>query len=171
MFINGCGESLDPEVDCGQSGLSITLVNQSETECGASSGAIEVTASGGFGQKKFRINEEPMQNSGIFTSLKPGNYVISVTDENQCSTEIQVQLFSGISYVESIQPIIEANCITSNCHDGSGNVDFRIFQNLKNNPADIKSRTQSGNMPKNSSLTQAEIDAIACWVDDGALNN
>jgi hypothetical protein len=26
-------------------------------------------------------------------------------------------------------------------------------------------------MPKQGSLTQDEIDAIVCWVDDGALNN
>jgi len=35
----------------------------------------------------------------------------------------------------------------------------------------MKARTQSRNMPKEGTLTQAEIDAIGCWVDDGALNN
>jgi len=37
----------------------------------------------------------------------------------------------------------------------------------------IKQRTSDGSMPppNNTEPTPEEIQAIACWVDDGALNN
>ena len=68
-----------------------------------------------------------------------------------------------------MQPIIETYCAIPACHDGTGNIDFRVFSNL--NPGDMKARTQSGNMPKEGSLTPEQIEAIACWADDGGKNN
>lgn len=171
-FFWSCGNDNEPEVvDCGASGLIISVVSSTDTSCGSSGGMIEVAASGGFGGYKYQINEGEFQENGVFSSLGPGKYILSVTDSEGCSASVDAQLYSGISFAESIQPIIETNCAISGCHDGSGNVDYRVFQNLKNNPADIKSRTQSGDMPRNGTLTQMEIDMIACWVDDGALNN
>lgn len=35
----------------------------------------------------------------------------------------------------------------------------------------IRSRTQNWSMPLVGSLTQEEIDAFACWIDDGFLDN
>ena len=49
---------------------------------------------------------------------------------------------------------------------------FTVFSNIQSSASQIKSLTQSGAMPKNGSkLSQTQLDAIACWVDDGALNN
>ena len=167
-----CGGDTEPEaIDCANAGLVVSVVSSTDTSCGASGGMIEVAASGGYGGYKYQINDSEFQTNGIFNGLGPGKYIVSVTDSEGCLVSVDAQLYSGISFAESIQPIIETNCAISGCHDGSGNVDYRVFQNLKNNPTDIKSRTQSGDMPRNGTLTQMEIDMIACWVDDGALNN
>jgi hypothetical protein len=65
------------------------------------------------------------------------------------------------------------SCAISGCHDGSVSSlpNFSNLSVIQANASMIKSRTQSGNMPKTGSLTQNQIDLIACWVDDGALDN
>jgi len=35
----------------------------------------------------------------------------------------------------------------------------------------VQEVTQTRRMPKDGTLTSAEIEAIRCWVDNGALNN
>ena len=82
----------------------------------------------------------------------------------------------GISYSTSIVPILETNCNITGCHNGdnSGISNFTVFDNVKSSAAAIKTKTANGSMPKASSgltLTQAEKDLIAKWVDQGALNN
>jgi len=75
-----------------------------------------------------------------------------------------------ISYASVISPIISQNC--KPCHfDGSQLPDLSNYNSISTNADLIKSVTQNKSMPKNGSLTQDEIDAIACWIDNGALNN
>ena len=64
------------------------------------------------------------------------------------------------------------NCAVSGCHNGTQFPDFRSLSNIQQNKDQIRQRTQTGNMPPNGrSLTQQQIDLIACWIDDGALDN
>lgn len=75
-----------------------------------------------------------------------------------------------VSYSNTIRPLIDQKC--GNCHlDGSQAPDLTNYETIKANASKIKSLTQSGIMPKEGSLTQTQKDAIACWVDNGALNN
>ena len=77
-----------------------------------------------------------------------------------------------VSYSDDIVPLLEANCIKSGCHDGlSGPPNWGVYSNVKEKAAKIKEFTQDGTMPADGTLTQQEIDLIACWVDNGALNN
>ena len=78
---------------------------------------------------------------------------------------------SEVTYSANISTIIEANCAISGCHAGSVSPDFREFNTIQSKSDRIKVRTQNRTMPKNGSLTQQEIDQIACWVDNGALDN
>lgn len=77
---------------------------------------------------------------------------------------------TNVSYSSVIRPLIDQKC--GNCHlDGSQAPDLTNYSIIKANASKIKSLTQSGIMPQDGSLTQAQKDAIACWVDNGALNN
>ena len=163
----GCSKE-EAAVDCSMVNLNFTT-EVTDSECGLPIGTIQVTPVAGSAIIRYRLNEEPFQNSGTFPSLKPGFYTITVENSDGCSNSSAVLIRSGISYEESVKPIILTKCAFSGCHDGSGNIDFRVFDNL--NPPDMKARTQTGNMPKTGSLTQEEIEAIACWADDGGLNN
>jgi hypothetical protein len=80
---------------------------------------------------------------------------------------------TAISYSTEIRPLMDANCMP--CHNGDGNTPFApdlTTYTVVEGIADlIKDVTQSGRMPKQGSLTTAQIEAIKCWVDNGALNN
>jgi hypothetical protein len=62
-------------------------------------------------------------------------------------------------------------CALSGCHDGRRRPDLRLYERAKFYAKAIKSKTQDRSMPFEGSLTQEQIDVIACWVDDGALEN
>lgn len=81
----------------------------------------------------------------------------------------------GISFVQTIQPIISNNCALSGCHvNGQQRPTLETYEQIADNAERIEARTSNGTMPPSSSgqsLSQLEIDAIACWVGDGAPNN
>lgn len=84
-----------------------------------------------------------------------------------------------VSYLEDIKPILESKCAISGCHNGSLGADrdwsnFNVFQENAQN-GDVKNFVTNRIMPPASSpaggLSQDQINAIACWIDDGAPNN
>jgi hypothetical protein len=147
-------------------------VNLTEAGCGTSQGQIEVLASEGVAPYSYMLDMGADQSENIFSQLPAGQYQITVKDANGCEFNLDALLASGVSYKDQVGPIIMNSCSVLGCHDGSSaQIDFRTLANVQSVSAGIKSRTQSGNMPKTGALTQEEIDLIACWVDDGALDN
>lgn len=83
----------------------------------------------------------------------------------------------GISpkFSTEILPILNTVCSNnSSCHAvGSTNsggpltTHTEVFAKRSN----IRAAILSGSMPKNTSLSQAQINAFICWIDSGALNN
>lgn len=140
--------------------------------CGNSQGSIDVTATGGEGAYAFKLDDGNFGDINTFNNLEAGTYRISVKDGTGCINVQGIQVLSGISYESEVKPIIIGSCATTGCHvSGTGRVNLTIFNNVKSNAASIRSRVESKNMPKDDNLTNAEIEAILCWVDDGALNN
>ncbi|TRX59493.1 hypothetical protein FNH22_10060 [Fulvivirga sp. M361] len=253
-FIAACTGEKDPEpaFDCSLSDLQIVEVRTQElTGCTSLDGIIEVTSTGGEGDKSFQLNEGAPQPTGLFENLASGTYRLSVTDQNKCTSQVEIVLTAvdsdlvisdvnstlsgcetsngvltinasgqgtlrykidngafqegnefgnlqageytvtvmddicettslhriqtGVSFDDQIKTILSTNCILSGCHNGGNSLpNFSNFSEVKEKASGIRSRTQSGNMPQRSSgltLTQEQKDLIACWVDDGALNN
>jgi len=73
------------------------------------------------------------------------------------------------SYANDIEPIIATNCLS--CHSGTQFPDLRTYQGVSNNAGIVKTQVVNRTMPIGGSLTNDEIDLIACWVDNGAPNN
>lgn len=96
-------------------------------------------------------------------------------DYNVENEEVQLdaQCEASVLYGETIRPLIDANCMP--CHNGDGSEPFAPDLTTYNGVAGIagliKDVTQSRVMPKEGSLTDNEIAAIKCWVDQGAMNN
>lgn len=166
---NGCDASLSHSVN-NKDGVNLTL-QTTEAGCGSSAGTITAVPDGGEAPYTYNINNGSFQDTPEFTNLAAGEYVIVIRDQTGCESSQSVRVNSGISFANTIQPIITNSCAINSCHNGNQFPDFRVFKNIHDNAANIKRLTGDGTMPDEGSLTQQQIDQIACWVDDGALDN
>jgi len=116
------------------------------------------------------LDGNPPTDQLIITGVEPGLRTVRVTDESGCSIDIEVMVLSDVDY-DTIENIVVSSCAVSGCHAGNVSPDFREKSNIIGRASRILSRTANQTMPPRSSgveLTQAEIDAIACWFNDGA---
>jgi len=79
------------------------------------------------------------------------------------------------SFSADIQPILTTVCsINSNCH-AAGSLNFggplTTHAEVVAKNSYIRAAILSGIMPQNGSLTQAQINAFICWIDNGGPNN
>ena len=81
----------------------------------------------------------------------------------------------GISYSNTIAPIINTSCAISGCHVPGRQLPTLVtYEQISANAERIKTRTSDGTMPPAASgieLSAEEINQIACWVDAGAPDN
>src|SRR5690606_19101126 len=166
---NGCEASVSLSVN-NKEGVNLTL-ESTEAGCGGSEGTITASPDGGEGPYEYSIDGGAFQSTAVFANLSNGEYVVSIRDQTACETSQTIRVNSGISFAASIQPIITNSCAINDCHNGNQFPDFRVFKNIKDNAANIKKLTGDGTMPDEGTLTRQQIDQIACWVDDGALQN
>lgn len=82
-----------------------------------------------------------------------------------------------VSYAQDVHPIVSAKCAIPDCHNGDNGADknwtdFSLFQSKSKT---ARSYVIQRIMPPGNSaagpLTQEEINAIACWVDQDSPNN
>ncbi|MEM6843964.1 MAG: hypothetical protein AAF632_17185 [Bacteroidota bacterium] len=168
---NGCESSLEVQV-ANRDGVN-TTVAKVDASCGSTNGQIDVTTAGGVAPYQFRINDQPFQNSNLFSGLAPGEYEVITQDANGCESVQTVLLNSGVEFA-SVEAIVKNNCAISNCHDGTISPDFRTAATIQNRASRIEARTNGRSMPPASSgreLTDQQIQDIACWVGDGANIN
>ncbi|HEY5692394.1 MAG TPA: hypothetical protein VIS49_13125 [Cyclobacteriaceae bacterium] len=156
--------------------LQMQFVVVQDSECLTNNGSIDATASGGTPPYEFSLNGGTFGSSSTFTSLMHGNYTVEVKDSQNCVFIKNASVprgNTGVSFAAQIQPIINTKCAITGCHNGDNGAarNWTVYDNVKTNAANIKTRTGNGSMPLNGSLTQEQINLIACWVDDGALNN
>ncbi|MBT1703441.1 hypothetical protein [Chryseosolibacter indicus] len=76
-----------------------------------------------------------------------------------------------VSWELHILPIIRESCAISGCHNGISRIDLRKYELAKLHASEIKAFTQDRSMPFEGTITQQQINLIACWVDAGAPNN
>jgi len=154
-------------------GITISIDNTVNSMCGTSEGQI-ITSSTGGTNIQFKLDDGSLQSSGTFTGLATGTYTVHAVEVSTgCSTSAEATILSGVSFAATIQNIITTKCAISGCHNGDNGSsrNWTVFANVQNNASNIKTRTQNRSMPQTGSLTQEQIDLIACWVDDGAMNN
>jgi len=169
---NACSTTID-NVYIKAQDFSFTADITDDNSCLGSNGAVTLQVSSGNPPYRFAIGTSDFSENNTFTGLPVGYQTIVVKDNAGCTVNLGITIsrgFSGTSWASDIKPIIETKCSVSGCHDGT-RPDLRVFANAKANAKNMKSKTQDRSMPKEGSLTDAEIQLIACWVDDGALAN
>ena len=167
----GCSTSLDVNIQ-NENGVNASLTT-SESECETSSGDITVSASGGQQPYEYKLDGGSYQSANTFTGLAQGDYEVSVRDASGCEVVIAAEIKSDIQFAQ-IQSIIDANCATSGCHNGTQSPNLTTAAGIQSNANRIQARTSAGTMPPASSgktLSSAEIAAITCCVNDGAETN
>ncbi len=166
----GCTAQLEVNIQ-NLDGVNLNEVLSTDAGCGSSGGTIQIDASGGVAPYTYALNGGDPQSENAFSGLEKGNHTIKVIDNQGCEVTETVEILSGVSYQNSIKSIIENSCAVSGCHNGSVSPDLRNFGTIQARASSIKARTGNKSMPKGSSLSQQQIDMIACWVDDGAPAN
>ncbi len=157
-----------------EDGIRISLIEKSDSECGENTGTIIVNQEDGVEPIEYLINGAETQDSPDFTGLSSGEYTILARDANGCAAELSgIEINTNISFSNDVKPIIATNCAVNGCHNGTQSPNFTMDENIFQNASRIRNRTGSGAMPPagRPDLTEDEIQAIACWVDGGALDN
>ncbi len=173
---NSCIMLLEVSLSAAASTLSLTTTSTPDTDCLTGNGTITATSSGGVEPYEYKLNTGSFGSASTFTALEAGNYTVEVKDSEGCSFIKDVSIIkgeTGVSFNAQIKPIINTKCALSGCHNGDNgaNRNWTVFSNVKANAANIKTLTGNRTMPQTGSLTQDQIDLIACWVDDGAQDN
>lgn len=95
--------------------------------------------------------------------------IISSACKKENTEEIDCKYASGIT------PIINANCLTSGCHNtGSLNGDFTTYTGLKKvaSSGALENRVIiNQTMPPSKPLSDEDRKKIKCWIDSGSPNN
>lgn len=166
-------ESANIQLVSTASTLQIVETITDESGCKTNTGQITISATGGQAPYEYSINGTTFVTASTFQSVQSGTYTVTVKDALGCTViKSSVKVLSGVSYQTEIRPILQVNCIKSGCHDGGSSLpNWSNLSTVQSRAATIKSMVQSGAMPKDGTLTQQQKDLIACWVDDGALDN
>lgn len=174
----GCEKQLAAVVLTAPSGpVAGTPDIEAQTNCLSPNGSVTANVTGGTPPYQYKLGSGALGTVATFSGLSAGNYVITVEDDAGCSVNVNASVTSatGVSYQTDILPLLQTNCIKSGCHNGDNGADknWSVFENVKTKAQLIKQRTGNRSMPADnpSALTDNQIKLIACWVDDGALNN
>lgn len=166
---NTCEQTLSVNV-INKDGVNVALTS-SAAGCNGTEGTISAQPLGGEDPFLFKLDDGDFADENTFDALAVGDYVVTIKDFTECEASQAIRVPSGVGFKSTIEPIIQTSCAIDNCHNGRQFPDFRQFNNIKANAANIKRLTGNRTMPQQGMLTQGQIDAIACWVDDGALDN
>ncbi len=166
----GCTSSVSFTLESEPTGITLNLEGE-KSDCSSNTGSINANASGGEGQLLYSLDGGTFSTIGSFTEVGPGEHEVTVRDEEDCEVTKTFQVLTNVSLSSDIMPIMTNDCAITGCHNGSISPRLTTNAEIISNAGRIKSETQSGSMPRDRTLTQAEIDLIACWVDDGALDN
>lgn len=172
---HGCIQHTDSVVATTDPMIVFGVTTTSDKQCIQGDGVIEVSVEGNGNSFEYRLDDGEFLSNAVFEEVQAGDHILYVKKMPQgCITISTVNVpraFTGISWTTDILPIIIKSCATSGCHDGISRLDWRDYNETKQFAQAIKQRTQNKSMPMDKTLPQEDIDKIACWVDDGALDN
>jgi hypothetical protein len=170
---NGCTAQV-PNVNVPAPGFTVTADLTPDTSCLEGTGSVTVEVADGTPPYQYRLADGPYGTSNIFNGLKRGTHVLTVKDDAGCEVQLNITIprgITGVSWKNEILPIVKMSCALNGCHDGLVRPDLSRYDKAKFYAEKMKELTQDGSMPFEGTITQEQIDLIACWVDDGAPDN
>ncbi|MFC2124217.1 hypothetical protein ACFLU5_05345 [Bacteroidota bacterium] len=174
VFINSCDDSSEEETDPCLNGPVASVSNVNKSVQDENNGSFTVDVTGGQTPYMYSIDGTTFQESANFSDLAPAIYSVTVKDANECTaTEtVEIEEIPVVSFASEVDPIIQANCQVATCHGANTGIpDFGSYANISAKASRIKARTGDGSMPPSGSLSSADVQLIADWVDQGAPDN
>ncbi len=174
VFINSCSSDDGEDVDPCLNGPKASTSNVKKSLDGEDDGIFITEVTGGTAPFMYSIDGTTFQESSIFGNLAPGNYEVTVKDANECTatTTVEIGELPIVSFADQVNPIIQTNCMVSNCHGENDEIpDWSTYESISANAGIIKTRTGEGTMPPTGPLSSTDVQLIADWVDQGAPNN
>lgn len=106
--------------------ISITDEIVSQITCyGADNAKIEIHAEGGTGDLSYRVNDDMFQAGNIIEGLPPGEYTVSVIDENNCIKNSEITHTITEPEMLSITGEMSENISCFNANDGKITVEAK----------------------------------------------
>jgi hypothetical protein len=180
VLMSACGGGSEEEPNPCSVPINLSVTNQQNSASGQSTGSFVIAATGGNGGFQYQLNNGSFQSSGTFSGLAAGSYIVTASDNQQCSKTTQVTVGENApatapSFANVVFPILQNFCATSGCHVTGGTAPFVIsgYDDVEPRAASIKSRVAAQTMPPSGSpsLSSDQIASIVAWVDGGAPNN
>ncbi len=170
-----CSDTVQVAITNFETTLSATALATQNSLCTTPDGTLKIVTAGGTAPFTFRLNNGISSSDSVFANLSHGMYSVFVRDSKNCAYTFTASVprgNTGVSWASQIKPIVDSSCAKSGCHvNGTGRIDLTKFDVVKSNALQIKTRVVNKSMPFDGSLTADQILLIACWVDDGAINN
>jgi hypothetical protein len=171
----GCLDTISFKISNFESTLTARAFTTKDDLCLGGNGSVKVRPLNGLPPFQFTIANQVPSVDSIFLNLNHGQYNMTVMDALQCEYRFSVavpQGKTGVSWANTIKPVLAASCNKAGCHvAGTGRVDLTKFENVKLYAGQIRARVISRSMPFDGNLPEDHIQLIACWVEDGALEN
>lgn len=172
---NACSRVIEIFLSNFNSDLSATFSTTADSDCLFGNGIATFNPTGGTPPYQLKFQNALVVNSLEVTGLENGLHQISVVDAQMCEFVMAVNIPRGpttTSWAVDIKPIIDTRCAKPLCHvAGTGRSDLSKLSTVQQLALQIKTKTQDKSMPFDEPMPASQIQLIACWVDDGALNN
>jgi uncharacterized membrane protein len=105
-----------------------------------------------------------MKALGIITLLVVTSIIAGCQKDSTTSPYTPTCDGTAKSYSADVAPLISNYC--SGCHS-----QYSTYAKLSASASQVRSVIVSGSMPKGTTLSSTQKDAIVCWIDNGTLNN
>lgn len=181
ILVNSCSKN-DTQTTDPCTGTNFTI-NHTHTESvgGANNGTISILAPRGD-TITYKLNSGSYQDSWYYTNLAPGNYVVTIKNQQGCTDTAQITILNyGPKYAAVKQLITSGGTggYCGPCHVNGGNDGTKNFDtdnSIVANKDRIKIRTVDGLpsfMPPlpNSQLTAADKQKIVDWINAGGTTS
>lgn len=146
---NGCTQTANAIINQPATPLAVASAITNINCNGASNGAISITSTGGTVVYAYQWSVVPSANTPNATGLPPGNYAMTVTDANSCTTVLNNLIIAEPAAL-SLNPVVtDVSCpgagegsIDAN---GSGGTSPLTYNWSNGNAAQVNSNLAAGN--------------------------
>lgn len=144
----GCEETLPVEI-FSPTPLLVDGISNSEN-CGQMDGSISLFGAGGTGSYEYDIGNGP-QGSNVFLNLSAGPYEATITDENNCTEQVQVVVAAVAGPTAEAGPDAAVDCANPSVQlDGTGST--------TGNDISINWTTTDGNIDSGANTLNPTVD-------------